>query len=111
MSAIAPLELEVLNGPLDGARLILTAETTWTRDPGSLLSFPWDIELGQPQARFVPGEQGWRLEPAGAKRGTHLLRPDAEDELPATLQAGDVLKASYTWLRVCAAKESPPGPS
>jgi hypothetical protein len=110
MSEISPLELEVLTGPLDGTHLHLTAETAWTRQPGSPLSFPWDTELGQPQARFVPGEQGWRLEPANAKRGTHLLRPDAEDELPATLQAGDVLKASHTWLRVCEAEESPPGP-
>ena len=108
MSAIAPLKLEVLSGPLDGAHLTLTAETDWTRQPGSPLSFPWDTELGQPQARFVPGEQGGRLEPLQAQRGTHLLRPGAEDDLPATLQAGDVLKASSTWLRVCAAEESPP---
>lgn len=95
------LELEVLTGPLDGAHLTLTTEAAWTRQPGSPLSFPWDSDLGEPQARFVPGEQGWRVEPVSTKRGTHLLRPDAEDRLPVVLQVGDVLKASHTWLRVC----------
>lgn len=98
------LELEILTGPLDGVRVQIEAETAWTRQPDSPLSFPWDSELGEPQARFVPGEKGWQIEPVSAKRGTHLLRHDAEDRLPAVLQVDDVLKAGDTWLRVCAVK-------
>ena len=105
MSAKTVLELEVLTGPLDGARLRLEAETEWTRQSGSLLSFPWDADLGEPQARFVPSEGGWQIEPVEAKRGTHLLRPDSEDRLPVTLQIDDVLKASSTWLKVHAIAE------
>ena len=104
MSA-AKLLLEVLTGPLDGAHLRLEAETEWTRQPGSLLSFPWDADLDEPQARFIPGEDGWSLQPSGAKRGTHLFRPDAEDSLPAVLQTDDMLKASSTWLKVHAIAE------
>jgi len=105
MSAKIVLELEILSGPLDGARLQLETETEWTRQLGSLLSFPWDDDLGEPQARFIPVTGGWQIEPATAKRGTHLLRSEAEDRLPAILQTGDILKASSTWLRVLAISE------
>jgi hypothetical protein len=94
------LEIEVLNGPLDGVHLKLETEADWTRLPGSILSFPWDDELGEPQARFIPDEQGWQMEPIQSKRGTHLLREGEEVQLPTTLQAGDILKASSTWLMV-----------
>ncbi len=95
------LTLEVLNGPLDGQTITLDVDADWTAAPGSLLSFPWDGELGGPQARFVLEADGWNLQPSDeAKRGTHLLRADAEDRLPVVLQEDDVLKASSTWLRV-----------
>jgi len=100
MSEQTKLELEILNGPLDGYSVLLEIKTEWTRQPGGLLSFPWDEELGEPQMLFVPGEQGWQAEPVKAKRGTHLLRPETEDHLPAVLQTDDIIKASNTWLKV-----------
>jgi hypothetical protein len=94
------LELEVLSGPLDGQTITIQSDSDWTRIPGSPLSFPWDDELGEPQARFVLLDEGWQLQPAETRRGTHLLRPDTEDRLPVTLQSGDILKASGTWLKI-----------
>lgn len=100
MNKKSKLELEILSGPLDGQVVTITADSDWTRLPGSLLSFPWDDELGAPQARFVLAAEGWQLQPAKARRGTHLLRADAEDQLPIALQTDDVVKASATWLKV-----------
>ncbi len=94
------LELEILSGPLDGQKITLTVDADWTRLPGSPLSFPWDDELGEPQARFALTEAGWQLQSVEARRGTHLLRPDTKDQLPVILQSEDVLKASDTWLLV-----------
>lgn len=105
MDQTKKLEVEILSGPLDGHTITLENDTEWTRSVGSLLSFPWDEELGEPQARFVISEEGWQLESAKTKRGTHLLRPNTEDRLPAILQIDDVLKASNTWLRVKAIEE------
>jgi hypothetical protein len=99
------LELEVLGGPLDGYVISLETKTEWTRQPGSLLSFPWDMSLGEPQAFFMNVEQGWVLEHANAKRGTHIIRSDYEDQLPTILRDGDILKASNTWLKVRSVSE------
>ncbi len=100
MSNKPKLELEILNGPLDGQTILLETDTDWTRSPGSQLSFPWDEDLGEPQARFILEADGWSLQPAATRRGTHILRANAEDRLPVTLQENDVLKASSTWLKV-----------
>lgn len=100
MSQNPKFELEILAGPLDGCIISLEAETEWTRKAGGLLSFPWDEELGEPQAHFKPVEDGWKLEGTNAKRGTHILRKDEEDHLPVILQPGDIIKASSTWLYV-----------
>ena len=58
MSDHPKLSLEILSGPLDGENITLTTETEWSRAPGSPLSFPWDDDLGEPQARFVLREIG-----------------------------------------------------
>ena len=101
MSEQPKLTLEILSGPLDGHIVTLETSTEWTRAPGNLLSFPWDDELGQPQAHFALEEGGWQLEGAkDARRGTHILRQEGEDSLPALLESGDILKASSTWLLV-----------
>ena len=100
MSKHSKLELEILTGPLDGHIVLLDTETEWTRQVGSQLSFPWDEELGEPQARFSLIASGWQLERANAKRGTHVLRQDVEESLPAVLVAGDIVKASNTWMCV-----------
>jgi hypothetical protein len=94
--------LEVLNGPLDGARIILQEETEWTRTGGSPLAFPWDMELGEPQARFTVNEQGWWLEGIQSPRGTYRFAQGETETVRAKvhLTEGDTLKASETWLRV-----------
>jgi hypothetical protein len=98
--SVKQLTIEILSGPLDGAKLILDSETEWTSKAGSLLSFPWDAELGSPQALFKPTTSGWQLEGTNAKRGTHILRHDTEDRLPVVLQVDDIVKASSTWMRI-----------
>ena len=57
------LEIEILSGPLDGERVKLRAPTEWTQNGTGLLSFPWDVKLGAPQAVFIPGPEGWTMEP------------------------------------------------
>lgn len=94
------LELEILSGPLDGYVLLLETITEFTRKPGSLLSFPWDEGISEPQARFIPYTAEWQLEGGNTKRGTHLLRQEQEVSLPVVLQVGDVVKASNTWMRI-----------
>jgi hypothetical protein len=101
MSEHPKLTLEILSGPLDGHTIVLNSNAEWTRLPGSPLSFPWDDELGEPQAHFARLEDGWQLQAAqGARRGTHILRRAGDDHLPASLETGDILKASHTWLLV-----------
>ena len=98
--SVKSLTLEVLSGPLDGAIITLAEETDWCREGTSRLAFPWDIELGQPQARFIPSTDGWHLEGLKAKRGTHIFRRNGEESLPIVLEPGDILNASCTWLLV-----------
>ena len=96
------LMLEVLSGPFDGAMIALEANAEWTQASEGPLAFPWDIELGQPQARFFVEEGGWYLEGLTAPHGTY--RVNREQRLgageKAQLERGDVLKASDTWLLV-----------
>ena len=99
------LLLEVLSGPLDGAVIELERETEWTCAGVGPLNFPWDDELGKPQARFIVGAEGWSLEAGRAPHGTHRVNKDerlkAGDSI--RLGKGDVLNASRSWLLVRAA--------
>ena len=95
------LTLEVLSGPLDGAIIPLEAETDWSRAGDGLLSFPWDAELGEPQARFTFGEGHWHLEGLEAPHGTYRInREERLTGKTVQLEGGDILKASGTWLLV-----------
>jgi hypothetical protein len=95
------LTLEILSGPRDGHTVTLEAETAWARAGEGRLAFPWDDELGTPQARFVPGAEGWALEGVQSPHGTYRAN-GGERITTETLQLdeGDVLKASDTWLLV-----------
>ena len=95
------LTLEVLSGPLDGTLITLESDTEWSRVGKALLTFPWDTELGDPQARFTIGEGHWHLEGLDAPHGTY--RVNREERLAGKkvqLESGDILKASNTWLLV-----------
>ncbi|MFZ2422455.1 MAG: hypothetical protein WA029_15090 [Anaerolineae bacterium] len=94
------LQIEVLNGPLDGANVVLSQETEWTGADQGQLSFPWDKELGQPQARFRLEADGWTLEGYKAPHGTYRLNKAEKIAGPTAIAAGDLLKASGTWLLV-----------
>lgn len=94
------LTLEILSGPLDGATLTLTDETEWTRAGTELLAFPWDAELGTPQARLKPDAEGWTLTGVQSLHGTYCIHTQ-ERLITETVRLveGDILKASDTWLR------------
>ena len=94
------LILEVLSGPLDGAVVRLQADAQWSRAADGLLAFPWDDELGMPQARLVADEQGWSLESVTSPHGTYRANQEERVEGRIQLAQGDVLKASRTWLVV-----------
>lgn len=92
------LTLEILSGPLDGQVVTLNAATEWSRTGTSALSFPWDEELGTPQARFTFTDDSWWLEPIGGARSTRHNGEQVHDRVQLT--AEDVLKAANTWLQV-----------
>lgn len=94
------LVLEILSGPLDGAITKLEAEAEWTRADEGPLAFPWDVELGEPQARFVAEEGGWWLEGLDAPHGTYRINREERIKEKVQLERGDILKASNTWLSV-----------
>lgn len=99
---MSTLVLECLNGPLDGFQIELTAATGWrSRGEGPLI-FPWDAELGNPQARFFPQQEDWYLE--GYKvtpHGTYRLSGEEKKITAAVrLEDKDVVVASKTWLLV-----------
>ena len=66
------------------------------------LAFPWDAELGQPQAQFTIEAGRWYLEGLeDAPHGTYRI--NREERLTGEkvqLENGDILKASNTWLVV-----------
>jgi hypothetical protein len=97
------LTLEVLNGPLDGAEIVITAEKEWSRSGGGPLTFPWDAELGEPQSKFTTDDQGWWIEGISSPHGTYRLSGAEPERITAKrpLAEHDVLKASATWLCVC----------
>jgi hypothetical protein len=105
MSVEQRLVLEILSGPLDGATITLETDAEWNRAGAgeARLTFPWDTELGDPQARFtIDAKEGrWYLEGLEAPHGTY--RVNREERLTGKkvqLKGGDIIKASQTWLLV-----------
>lgn len=94
------LALELLNGPLDGCIILLNEELILGAKGEGPLTFPWDLELGEPQARFFTKEGQWWLEGYPARHGTYRLNSQERIEEPVQLEAGDVLKASEVCLIV-----------
>ncbi len=94
------LSLEILNGPLDGQIVTLETETVWGKEGDSPLSFPWDTELGTPQARFFPKAEKWWIEGYEAPHGTYCLNREQRIEEKKHIEQGYLLKASETWLMV-----------
>lgn len=95
-----PLVLEILSGPRDGEIVTLEASTDWGRTGAGPLSFPWDSELGDPQAHVTADEKGWWLEPVKARHGTHNMSEGERVTAKTRLATGDVLRANRTWLVV-----------
>jgi len=92
------LSLEVMNGPLDGQIITLQEDSDWSRAGNGALSFPWDAELGAPQARITFADVAWWLEPCASSRST---RHNGEVvTAKVTLAQGDWFKAANTWLCV-----------
>lgn len=94
------LVLECLNGPLDGHSIEIEAATEWRRTGDGPLAFPWDEELGEPQARFFGEDSAWWLEALPAPHGTYIVNSKQRVEGKIALESDDLLKASGTWLRV-----------
>ncbi len=94
------LTLEVLCGPLDGAVITLDEDTQWSKTGHEPLAFPWDTELGQPQARFISKEDDWYLEGLDTPHGTYRINQGEKIEKKVKLEQDDILKASNTWLKV-----------
>lgn len=95
-----PLIIEILSGPLDGATIEIHEASNWTGSGTGPLSFPWDAELGDPQARFVPGSDGWILECFEARHATYRVNENQLVKGSIQLCSRDVLKANTTWLLV-----------
>ena len=100
MSEQQQLMLEILSGPLDGTIITLEADAEWSRAVEGPLGFPWDDELGEPQARFALDEQCWSLEGLNASHGTYRINHEERIKERVQLKRGDILKASRTWLLV-----------
>jgi hypothetical protein len=94
------LKIEVLSGPLDGHTVSLQADTDWTGTGSGPLAFPWDDELGEPQARFTLDDQGWGVEGRKSPHGTYHMNREEKVRDRIRLESGDVLKASRTWLLI-----------
>lgn len=94
------LVLEILTGPLDGYHVTLKKEAKLSKKGKGPLIFPWDTELGEPQARFFREEDDWFIEGFKAKHGTYQLNQRERIETKVKLEKGDLLKASDTWLLI-----------
>lgn len=95
------LVLEILSGPLDGHKTTIEKETNWSKKGEGPLIFPWDTQLGDPQARFFSKGEEWYLEGFQAEHGTYRLNHQEKIEKSIELKQGDILKSSETWLLVC----------
>lgn len=94
------LKLEVLNGPLDGYLATLESETTWAKEGEGPLIFPWDTDLGTPQARFFFQEGKWWIESDDPPQKTYCANRRKRIEGKTQVEEGDLLKAGDTWLLV-----------
>ena len=97
------LILEILTGPLDGRKVILSEETQWNKKCKGPLGFPWDAELGDPQARIFWEGGVWWIEAMTSPHPTERIKRNGPKECIAgrqRLEPGDLLKASETWLQV-----------
>lgn len=94
------LSLEVLSGPLDGQVVTLETETVWGKAGNGRLSFPWDAELGDKQARFFIDIGKWWIEAYDEPHGTYCLNRQTKIEEKIQIQQGDFLKTSETWMLV-----------
>lgn len=92
--------LEILNGPRDGEVVILNQNAEWGRNGAGPLSFPWDSELGEPQARVIADDNGWWLEPNQSPHGTHRMSKGERVLTKTKLSAGDIYRAHQTWFVV-----------
>jgi hypothetical protein len=100
MDQASKLILEIASGPLDGLQITIENETEWRRSETGPLCFPWDSELGEPQARFLRTNKGWAVEGFKAQHGTHLVKRNRNVRQPVTLREGDLLRAHETWILV-----------
>jgi hypothetical protein len=94
------LVLEILNGPLDGHKVKIEKETLWSKKGEGSLIFPWDTELGDPQARIFCEGNEWWVEGFKAQHGTYHFGHEGRIEEKVRLEARDMLKASGSWLLV-----------
>ncbi|MCI0549689.1 MAG: hypothetical protein L0287_01905, partial [Anaerolineae bacterium] len=75
-------------------------ETIWSKKGKGPLIFPWDTELGDPQARFFCEGDEWWVEGFKAQHGTYRLNREERIEGKVGLETRDMLKASESWLLV-----------
>lgn len=92
------ITIEIVSGPLEGHQVTLTQNTEWSRSRKGKLSFPWDRELGEPQARFLGDANDWTIEGVKSHHGTYCLNRQGPIDGKLQLEKKDILKASDTWL-------------
>jgi hypothetical protein len=98
-----PLILEILSGPLDGQQIVLTGGAQWGRQAEGPLSFPWDAELGTPQAMITVEDDVWYIEAPSTPHPTERFgRTERTRALTGKtrLEPGDILRAGVTWLQI-----------
>lgn len=95
---VPKLTLEILSGPLDGQVVTLETETEWSKAGDGPLSFPWDEQLGTPQARLQVEASRWSLVALPNERSTRHNMERIEDTVP--LEKDDLLKAANSWLLI-----------
>jgi len=91
------LTLEILCGPLDGYVVTLENETVISRSGEGPLVFPWDTELGEPQALIFPEANDWFIQTKVGIHRTYLSKTPnnfekVEDK--RLLSPGNIIKAS-----------------
>ncbi len=94
------LSLQILNGPLDGQEVILIKETSWTKSGSDELSFPWEEELGTPQAKFFSQDGKWYIEGHEASHGTYCLNQKVKILEKMQVKKGDLLVANKIFLKI-----------
>jgi len=100
MSKKPSLILQVISGPLDGLEITLTHTMDLSTTGQTPLSFPWDDELGAPQATFGLEDGHWTVTAHDSPHHTYRINTEEMIKGKILLAKGDVLKASRTWLIV-----------